>query len=251
MLVEELLAHDQVRRDVLAVGPQVGFVDEDLAAAFGDETRRPRFGHPGTVDVARLELVERLRVLLRDDRNVAAARGVGLVPLVLQPRAQRDVLGVAELRRRKLLAREVCGTGDLRLHDEVCAARCRTGHDPDLAVRLCERVDGRVGTDEGRVERPGQDRGHGFGTGVEGLCLELVLPERVCEVAAFDADQRRCVRHVREVAEVHGDRVGTGGRLGCTGRGGLARTGGVVVIVVTSARGQHQGRHGQECKEDE
>ena len=107
VVVEELGAHDEVRRDVLALGPQVALVDEDLAAALVDEAGRPGFRHPGAVDLAGLERVEGLRVLLREDLHVATAGGVGLVALVLQPGAQRDVLRVAELRRGELLALQV------------------------------------------------------------------------------------------------------------------------------------------------
>ena len=56
------------------VRPEVALVDEDLAAALVDEAGRPRLGHPGAVDLAALEGVERLGVLLRQDRHVAAAR---------------------------------------------------------------------------------------------------------------------------------------------------------------------------------
>ena len=50
VLVEELRGDDQVRRHELAVGPQVGLVDEHVAAALVDEPGRPRLGHPGAVD---------------------------------------------------------------------------------------------------------------------------------------------------------------------------------------------------------
>ncbi len=52
VLLEELGAHDDVGRDVLAagVGPQVALVDEDRAAAFEDQPGRPRLGNPGAVD---------------------------------------------------------------------------------------------------------------------------------------------------------------------------------------------------------
>ena len=63
-----LVAHDEVGGDELAVGPQVALVDEHLAAALLDQAGRPRLGHPGAVDVAGLEGVERLGVLLRGDR---------------------------------------------------------------------------------------------------------------------------------------------------------------------------------------
>ena len=109
MLLEELGAHEQHRRRELAVLPQVGFVDEHVGAGVDDQTRDPRLGQPRAVELALLEQRERLRVLGRGDVHVAAARGVGLVALVGQPAAQRDVLRVAELRRRDRRAREVGG----------------------------------------------------------------------------------------------------------------------------------------------
>ena len=98
VLLEELGAHDEVRRDVLAAcRPQVALVDEHRAAALLDQPGRPRLGHPGAVDVAGHERSSVVGVLLREDRDVAAALGVGLEALLLQPGPQRDVLGVAEL----------------------------------------------------------------------------------------------------------------------------------------------------------
>ena len=89
-------------------GPQVALVDEDLAAALVDEARRPRLGHPGAVDVARLERVRASCALScgRIDTSPPPAVSVSR-PLLLQPGAQRDVLGVAELRRRDRLALQV------------------------------------------------------------------------------------------------------------------------------------------------
>ena len=49
---EELGGHHEVGGDVLALGPQVALVDQDLAAALLDQAGRPRLGHPGAVDVA-------------------------------------------------------------------------------------------------------------------------------------------------------------------------------------------------------
>ena len=69
VLLEELGGDDEVRGDVLAVGPQVTLVDQDLAAALGDQAGRPRLGHPGAVDLAVDEGLQRLRVLLGDDRR--------------------------------------------------------------------------------------------------------------------------------------------------------------------------------------
>ena len=59
--VEELLLHHQQRRDELAVRPQRRLVDEDLAAALGDEPGRVGLGYPGAVDRAGLECGQRRR----------------------------------------------------------------------------------------------------------------------------------------------------------------------------------------------
>jgi hypothetical protein len=91
VLVQELVAHDEVGGDEAAVGPQVGLVDEDLAAALEDEARRPRLGHPGAVDVAGLEQRQALGVLLRHDRHVAGAALVDLEALLREEVAKGDV----------------------------------------------------------------------------------------------------------------------------------------------------------------
>ena len=68
----------------------------------------------------------------------------------------------------------------------------------DLRVR----VDRRVRADEGGVEGAGEDRLDGLGAGVEGRRLERdVGAERLLEQAVLDADDRRGVGDVREVAE--------------------------------------------------
>ena len=127
------------------VGPQVGLVDEHVGAALLDEAGGPGLGHPGAVDVAGDEGGEGVAVGLRLDRHVAAAGVVGLVALVLQPGAQGDVLGVAELRGGERRALEVLGGVDALAHDEERAARGAARHDADgRAVGLGVGVDGRV-----------------------------------------------------------------------------------------------------------
>src|SRR2546421_578465 len=140
-------------------------------------------------------------------RSFAAAGGVGLEALLLQPGAQGDVLGVAQLRRSHLLALQVLGALDARLHHEERAARRRARDDPDrLTARLCVGVDGRVGADVRGVERT---RGHGLDrgrAGVERARLELhVASELVLEDAALYADDRRRMGYVGEVAEPERD----------------------------------------------
>ena len=93
------------------------------------------------------------------DRHVATAGGVGLETLLLEVAAQRDVLGVAELRRRDRLALEVLRLLDVGLHHEIRAARCDAGDHLDRTVGLLERRDRRVGPDVRDVERVGEERG--------------------------------------------------------------------------------------------
>ncbi len=80
VLLEVLGCHDQVGRDELAVGPEVGLVDEDLAAAFLHEPGRPRLGHPGAGDVARWKAVSVSAFSCGTDGDVAAAGLVGRRP---------------------------------------------------------------------------------------------------------------------------------------------------------------------------
>ena len=99
VIVEKLRGRDEVGGHELSVGPQLGFVEEHVAAALEHQSGRPWFGHPRAVEIARLQGGQGVGVVLRPDRDVAAAGGVGLVSLLGQPRPQRDVLCVAERRR--------------------------------------------------------------------------------------------------------------------------------------------------------
>ena len=139
--------------------------------------------------------------------HVAAAAGVGLVALLGEPRPQGDVLGVAERRRRQRRAGEVVGRVDALAHDERGAARRRAGDDAQrLAVGLGVAVDRRVGADEAGVEGAGEHRLDDLGAGVERRQLELdVGAERLGEQPGLDADDRRGVGDVREVAEAQRD----------------------------------------------
>ena len=107
MLVQVLGGDDEVGRHEVALGPDVGLVDEHVAAALEHEAGRPRLGHPGAVEGAGLEGGERVGVVLRRDVHVAATAGVGRVALFEQPGPQRDVLGVAERRAGERDAGEV------------------------------------------------------------------------------------------------------------------------------------------------
>ena len=94
-----------------AVRPELPLVEEDLAAGFLDQTRRPGLRHPGAVDLALLEQVQRVRVRGRQHLDVAAALFCAEA-VVQQVLAQRDVLRVAELRPGDPLAVEVAGLLD-------------------------------------------------------------------------------------------------------------------------------------------
>src|ERR1700682_974171 len=107
MGLQKIAAHDQVCGDELALGPEVPLVDEHLATAFDHEAAGPWLRHPRAIDLALLESSERLRVVLRQDVDVAAAGGVGRVSVALEKPAQRDVLRGAKLRIRDLLAPQV------------------------------------------------------------------------------------------------------------------------------------------------
>src|SRR6266511_5589923 len=52
VVLEELRSDDQLCRHVLALGPQLALVDEDLAPALLDKPRRPWLGDPRAVDLA-------------------------------------------------------------------------------------------------------------------------------------------------------------------------------------------------------
>ena len=106
--------------------------------------------------------------------------------------------------------------------------------DADAAVRLLVGVDRRVRADERRVDRTGEQRGRGFGAGVERLQLELdVRAELGRERAVLHADDRGRVRDVREVAEPQRDRSG-GARA--AGRAACRRA----VLRAAAARGECQ-----------
>ena len=84
------------------------------------------------------------------------------------------------------------------------------GDDPDrLAVALAEGVDGRVGADVGGVERAAEQRLDGCRAGVEDLGRQRGVAQLVGDVALVDADDRRGVGDVGEVAEAQ---LGRGGR---------------------------------------
>ena len=86
VLGQELRGDDQVRGDEVAVGPQLLLVDQHVRAGVDHEARRPRLRQPGAVELAGLEQVERLRVLLRRDGHVARRRRASLQALARRAR---------------------------------------------------------------------------------------------------------------------------------------------------------------------
>ena len=117
VLLDERRTADDVRGHELALGPQALLVDEHLSALC-DVLRHPGLGHPGTVDVAGHEGGQSLGVGLRRDGHVAATLGRGLDARLLEPVAERDVLGVAQLRRSEGLALHLLHAGDPGANDE-------------------------------------------------------------------------------------------------------------------------------------
>ena len=123
MGAQELRCDDEVSGDELPVGPQVALVGQHAAAALQDQPARPWLRQPCAVDLARLECVERQRVVLRHHAHITAAERVGLEALTLQIPAERHVLSPAELRVGDLLAAKLRWARDVRPHDEQRAAR--------------------------------------------------------------------------------------------------------------------------------
>ena len=106
-----------------------------------------------------------------------------------------------------------------------------------------KRVDGRVGADEGGVDRPREQRLAGLGAGVVGADVSsLASPRASCEDAVLDADDGRGVGDVGEVAQVEraaglaGDL--TGGLAGCAAP--------IAALVVVTAAGGGQRGEGEE-----
>ncbi len=124
MLLGERGSHDEHGGGELAVWPQAALVHQ-FGPAGRHELTRVRLGQPAAIDLARLELLHRDRVLLRLDVHVAAALGVRLEAVLQQEVAQRDVLRVSELRGRERLALERGYGGDPLFDDQRSAARGR------------------------------------------------------------------------------------------------------------------------------
>lgn len=165
----------------------------------------------------------------RNDLRIAA----GLADLQAagdEPGARRDVLRVAELRRRDLLAAKIgCGLQRrIRLNDERRAAIDGAGDDMAfVAVRFEIGVDGRVRADIGEVDRLGEHRLYRARTGIVDVPLDLHAGAKPLFEPAF-ADAREMVRDqaldMRDIGEVadaqHRLRIG---RDGCEHGNGRQR----------------------------
>ena len=143
-------------------------------------------------------------------------------PVLLQPVAQRDVLGVTERRRGQRLALELAGRGDPLGDDHRGAPGRGTGNDLDRgAAGLLPGVDGRVRADVGGVQLAGQYCRRLLGPGAEGGRLQRPgRAEVLGEEALLQRDKRRCVRDVLEKAQPdrHRRRVGVPGAAARTCR---------------------------------
>ena len=208
-------------------------VDEHLAAALDDEPRRPRLGHPRALHGVGLERRRASASSPADGSTRRRHRSVSaLKPVVLEVRAQRDVLRVAERRRRQHLALEVCRAVDVGLHDERRATRGRAGDDAQgLAVRLHIAVHRRVRADVPRVDRAGEQSLDLLGAGVEDRRLQVDVRAQGLGVRAVPhAHEGGAVRDVREVPQREGDLLSAVGRCrrsDVSGDGRTARVGGV------------------------
>src|SRR4029079_5692137 len=157
---------------------------------------------------------------LRKDIDIATTLEVGLEALLLEPVAQGDVLGVAELGGAQLLALEVCRTLDRGVDDQRGAAGGRAGDDGEgLTPGVDERVDGRAGADVRGVDGAGLQCLHGCGSRVERRDREPGRPEVSGEEALLVRDDRRGMGEVGKVPEAHLLRSNPGGpRVTATGR---------------------------------
>ena len=98
VLVEELRGDDQVGGDELAVGPQLGLVEQHGPAALLDEPVAHGSGTHAPSIAPDWNAASVSALSCGVIAHVAAAAGVGLEPLLGEPCPQGDVLGVAERR---------------------------------------------------------------------------------------------------------------------------------------------------------
>ena len=131
MLPQKAGPHHQHGGGEVAARPQVALVHQDPAPTLDHQARGPWLGHPGAVELARAEGLQRLGIVLRHNGDITAAVDVGVEALRGQPGAKRHVLGTAELRIGQPLAAKPGRRGDRRLDHQQRAARGRARDDPD------------------------------------------------------------------------------------------------------------------------
>ena len=103
---------------------------------------------------------------------------------------------------------EVGRAVDRLVDDEVRAARRRARDDLHALVELGPRGDGRARADVAGVERSGLERLERLGAGVERVSSRFTfLPSAFSKMPLLDADDRRRVGDVGEVAEPERDRL--------------------------------------------
>ena len=207
VLLEELGGDDQVGRHELAVGPQLGLVDEHVPPP--SLTRRVAHGS-GTHAPS-----------MAPDWNAASVSALSCGVICTSPpplvsvskpcslsqarRATSWVLpsdGVASVVPARSAGESMPSRTTSEAPPDVVPATMRSASPPGLGVA----VDRRVGADEAGVEGAGEQRLDDLGAGVERRQLQRdVGAERLGEQAGLDADDRRGVGDVREVAEPQRD----------------------------------------------
>ena len=168
----------------------------------------PRLGDPGAVDLALLEGGERVGVGLGHDRDVAAAGRVGLEALVGEPGPQGHVLGVAQRRRgqrgaSRSATESISGLDDQeRRRPTSCPSTMRSASPSDWAKPLI------AGLGPMNVASMAPENRASIAS-VPALKVAVssvhVVAQCLGEHALFEADDRRSVGDVGEVAEPEGD----------------------------------------------
>src|SRR5881628_470567 len=203
VIVEEVCAHDEHCSCKLTVWPERLFVDKYVTAALLDQSRRPWLRSPTAIQIAVLERGKRVRVGSGNDLNVAAVL-LGGDAVLLEPVAQRNILGITQLWACNPLAAELRRLGDVGFNDECGAAACRAGYDSHIvAVGLDVAVDRRTLTDVTGIEFAGENRGDDVRPCIEGLRVDChVRAEFLREDPVIQADQRDGVGYVGKIAKV-------------------------------------------------
>lgn len=219
MLRGEVRTDYQHRRGELAVRPEVGLVDKHLCTRLDHQARRPRFGEPRAVKLAALEQCQGACVVGWRDLHISLAGHRDRRALICEPGAQRDILGVAQLRRGQLCPAQVAGAVEPLAHDQCRTARGRAGDDDQRpSLGLHKAADGRGGADVCGIHCASRQRLDCRGSGGEDRRLYTHLAQSFVEEALLDTDERGGVGEIGKVAQPHlGDLPGFGGRGGASG----------------------------------